>query len=313
MLSKALSALILSRVKAPTAPANSPVINVKAYYETTGRDYTVWSKQLNMHFGYWTWGTSLLRREPQLQNMTNLVIAQLGLEQNVLVQIGDFGCGYGAAARYLAQQQANVCVSAITVVPCQIAGGDAQNQAQGLADRVTMIEADYTQTGLPSNYLDAAYAMESACHDAGKDKAAVLTEMLRTLKPGGSLVISDGFRTAKPLPAWFQGTYRRFCDGWALPEMGHIDAMQLKLKELGCTDIAFTDISWRVAPSVAHIPWVAGTHTIIELWRGKGKLEPWRKKHIEASVLTMLLGLALPWFRYGVLTAKKANLNEGVT
>jgi len=87
--------------------------------------------------------------------------------------------------------------------------------------------------------------------------------------------------------------------------MLHIDPVKTRLVELDCEKIDFYDISWTVAPSVAHIPLVATKHTIKELWRGRGKLEPWRKKHIEASVLTMLLGMGLPCFRYGILIAKK--------
>jgi cyclopropane fatty-acyl-phospholipid synthase-like methyltransferase len=305
MSSEYLSVSSFSQTIESQLPTINPLLDVKAYYETTGTDYSVWSKQLNMHFGYWAWGTNPFRREAQLRNLTELVLGRLSLKPNISAQVGDFGCGYGTTARYLANAQPNVTVSAITIVPSQVREGKVQNEAQGLNNRVVMIEADYTNTDLQDNSLDAAYAIESACHGAGKDKAALLVEMVRALKPGASLVIADGFRTVRPLPQWLQGAYRRFCDGWALPEMVHIEPVTLRLEELGCYDIEFTDISWRVAPSVAHIPWVASLHTIRELWRGRGKLEPWRKKHIEASVLTMLLGLALPWFRYGILTAKK--------
>jgi cyclopropane fatty-acyl-phospholipid synthase-like methyltransferase len=305
MSSEYSSVSSLSQATESHSLASNPIVSIKAYYETTGADYAVWSKQLNMHFGYWIWGTNPFKREAQLQNLTKLVFGRLNLRLNIPERVGDFGCGYGATARYLVNAQPNVTVSAITIVPSQVREGKLQNEAQGLSSRIAMIEANYTNTDLQDNSLDAAYAIESACHGAGKDKAALLSEMVRTLKPGASLVIADGFRTARPLPVWLQGAYRRFCDGWALPEMVHIDPVRLKLQELGCYDIVFTDISWRVAPSVAHIPWVASLHTIRELWRGKGKLESWRKKHIEASVLTMLLGLALPWFRYGILTARK--------
>jgi cyclopropane fatty-acyl-phospholipid synthase-like methyltransferase len=291
-------------------PGNDPTHSVKAYYETTATVYSVWSKDLNMHFGYWVWGANPFNREVQLQNLTKVVLKRLKIEPNSLAKVGDFGCGYGAAARLLAQTQPNATVRAITIVPSQVRVGRLLNEIAGLDQRVLMTEADYTSTNLPANFLDASYAIESACHAAGKDKLALLTEMVRTLKPGATLVIADGFRTAKPLPAWLQGAYRRFCDGWALPEMVHLVPVKARLSELGCQDITFTDISWRVAPSVAHIPWVASLHTIRQLWRGKGKLEPWRKKHIEASVLTMLLGLALPWFRYGILTAKKNDWPE---
>ncbi len=303
MKSQLTVSVIADSIEEPTH-----IRNVKDYYEITGSDYSVWSKQLNMHFGYWAWGTNPFKRENLLQNLTKQVLISLDLQDDKNLQVGDFGCGYGATARYLASSKSNVHVQAMTIVPSQVEKSKLLNKAQGLSDRVTMHEVDYTNTKLFESSLNAAYAIESACHDAGTNKAALLKEMIRTLKPGARLVIADGFRTARPLPAFLQGAYRRFCDGWALPEMVHKEDIEKTLKDLSCDEINFTDISWRVAPSVAYIPWVALKHTICELWQGKGRLAPWRKKHIEASILTMVLGVALPWFRYGILVARKKSV-----
>jgi len=94
----------------------------------------------------------------------------------------------------------NAQISAITIIPSQIRQGITLNRQYGLSNRIDMIFSDYTNTGLDSESLDAAYAIGSACHDAVVDNYALLSEMVRTLKPGATLVISDSFRTSKTLP-----------------------------------------------------------------------------------------------------------------
>jgi len=43
-----------------------------------------------------------------------------------------------------------------------------------------------------------------------------------------------------------------------VPELPDLGAMREALASAGFTDIEFADISWNVAPSIAHVPWVAG-------------------------------------------------------
>ena len=45
----------------------------------------------------------------------------------------------------------------------------------------------------PSASYDGVYALESSCHAHGADKGALLAEAYRLLRPGGRLVVADGF------------------------------------------------------------------------------------------------------------------------
>jgi hypothetical protein len=62
-----------------------------------------------------------------------------------------------------------------------------------------------------------------------------------------------------------------------------------------------------VAPSAAHIPAVATLHTLRALWQGRGRLSPWRWRHIAASWLSMGLGLARGTFAYAMVTARRRD------
>ena len=50
-------------VPAATAPVAAPPTSVVTYYRETTADYRAWSRNLNMHFGYWRLGLSPFDRE----------------------------------------------------------------------------------------------------------------------------------------------------------------------------------------------------------------------------------------------------------
>jgi hypothetical protein len=127
------------------------------------------------------------------------------------------------------------------------------------------------------------------------------------LAPGARLVVLDGFLThgaPRGLAAWI---YRRWCDGWAIGELAQIDEFKRELAAAGFVDIEVRDLSWHLVPCATHIPWVVLTHTLRELWIGRGRLSPWRWKHIEASVLSIPLGLARGTFRYCMVSARNGT------
>ena len=186
------------------------------------------------------------------------------------------------------------------MVPAQIARG--RRLSTGVPG-VHFVLADYTATGLPGGTFDAAYAIESWCHARGPGKRAVVEEAARLLKPGGRLVIADCFVTRKNVPWWVRGAYARWCRSWAITEMAEVGAVRAALEESGFADIRFEDVSWRVAPSIAHVPYVSMRFLLTELVRGK--LSKWRRRHVVASVLSIVLGLCRGSFRYYLVTARK--------
>lgn len=281
------------------------VADVARYYLAATDDYRQWSSGHNMHFGYWQWPRSPFDREGMLEALNHRVIDRLTLDGLAQPRAVDLGCGTGAIARTLVRRHPDAHVTAVTIAPNQIECGARLDAAAGLQDRIDWRLADYGDTGLPDASFDRAYLVESACHGAGPDKRAPLAEAARLLKPGGRLVIADGFkRDGAPLPRWLRGTYREWCRGWVIPEMAQLDALQDTLASLGLIDIRVEDISWRMAPSFAHIPWVA-TRYVLREW-GDGKpLSAWRRNHARASFLSIPLGLALRHFRYCFITASK--------
>lgn len=65
------------------------------------------------------------------------------------------------------------------------------------------------------------------------------------------------------------------------------------------------DWSWKVAPSIAHIPTLASYFAVAEIIKARGFLPLWRWRHIVASFLTPLIGLRRSTFTYAAVVARK--------
>lgn len=277
------------------------------YYERAGPDYRAWSPRFNMHFGYYRRGMNPLRLEPMLAAMNDEVLRELEIADDRPAQILDLGCGVGTSARQLARRLPLSTITGLTIVPDQVDAGNRMCAAEGLGERVRLLHADYTSIPLPDRSVDYAYAIESVCHARGADKAAFVRELCRVLRPGGRFVIADGFmKHARPLPRWLERVRAGVCRGWAIEVFPELAAITGRLREGGVEALAVRDISWRVAPSVVHVPRVALGFLLGEL-RGAGglRLGELRRGNVTAPLLGIVLGLARSHFGYHLIAGRR--------
>jgi SAM-dependent methyltransferase len=278
---------------------------IRALYSQTQQDFGAWSGGYNMHFGYWERGMNPFRREAMLERMNDVAIDALGIERDAHVRIVDLGCGAGATTRAAARRHPWATVIGVTLVRESIALAMKIDRAAGLSRRVAYALTDLANSWMAPRTMDGALAVESFCYAAGADKAPAAREAARLLRPGARLVVVDGFLAADEPGGVFGWIYRRWCDCWAVPRLARLDAFVRALEDAGFEQVEVRDLFWRVAPSAAHIPWVAACHTVRELWRGRGRISAWRRRHIEASWLSIVLGLARGRFRYCMVTATR--------
>jgi len=280
---------------------------VTDYYNIAGPDYESWSPGFNMHFGYCKHFTDMFFLEKMLFRMNDEVLSRLQLPVDKNLHIADLGCGVGAVARYAVKKYPNVRITGSTISDYQVEKARSMNLKEGLNNQVRAIKDNFEESAMPASSFDFAYALESACHARGSNKELFIAEMARTLKAGGRFCIADGFiKHSKPLPWLFKKINRKITDCWALPCFGNLEEFKAALLKYGFKDIKTEEISMRIAPSVAYVPWTCIKFFVKELWTTKSlRMKKERWNNVIAPVLGMVLGLYRRHFGYYIISGRK--------
>jgi len=137
----------------------------------------------NFHFGFFE------SPEDSLDHATEALIDRLGDLGSIGEQskVLDIGCGVGAPASYL-HQKFRCSILGISTSQRGIAIANAAAESKKIADRVSFLCADGTQTGLGDRSFDLVWVLE-ASHLM--DKRKLFREAYRLLKPKGQLLLCD--------------------------------------------------------------------------------------------------------------------------
>jgi ubiquinone/menaquinone biosynthesis C-methylase UbiE len=145
-----------------------------------------------LHFGYWTSDTDGNSLGEASDHLTDLVLDRLGVVGGE--RILDVGCGMGTPALKLAST-VEVSIVGVTISGRQVERATQRAQQCGFAERLEFQLADAMALPFPDDSFDAAFALESVQH---MDRATVLRELVRVVRPGGKIVLTDLFRRARP-------------------------------------------------------------------------------------------------------------------
>src|SRR5579863_750901 len=114
----------------PAISAHVPShVSLEQYYSEAGPDYAAWSREFNMHFGYYRAGANPLHRESMLEQMNAEVLARLHLDDIAEPRLLDLGCGLGATLRSFARRLPHARLLGLTRVPWQVEQARALNDA----------------------------------------------------------------------------------------------------------------------------------------------------------------------------------------
>jgi cyclopropane fatty-acyl-phospholipid synthase-like methyltransferase len=223
--------------------------DIVAYFDRCEVDYRLlWDldRSLAMHIGYWDATTRSLRAALRRQNEVLAALAHVGPADHVL----DAGCGVGGSAIFLAQRF-GCRVAGVTLSARQAATARRHAAAHGVGDRTAFLVEDYARTGFADASFDVVWALESVCYAASK--RAFLCEAARVLRPGGRLVVADGFATRASYPPAEAALMRRCLGNWAVPGLETAEAFCAQAREAGLADVSATDVTRTILPSTRRL------------------------------------------------------------
>lgn len=160
----------------------------------------------NLHVGYWDNPDSEIPFDEAANRLTDIMTEKLkiGPESHVL----DVGCGVGGPGVRIARLT-GARVTGISISQEQVTLANSLAESAGLSERVVFRQENAMEMTFPERFFDAAIALESIIHMP--DRGQVLTQICRSLRPGGRLALTDSFARA-PIPAEKLPVIDRFCN-----------------------------------------------------------------------------------------------------
>ena len=155
----------------------------------------------------------------------------------------DLCCCNGAGMRFLTRFRGVAKMTGVDATPTVVERGRQRCTAEGLEGKIQFVLADVTASGLPSASADFVWGEDAWCYV--EDKARLIAEAARIVKPGGTIAFTDWVEGKPMTPAEAD----RFLTFMKFPSMQDIPGYSDLLKSSGC-EVKIAADTGRFAPCI---------------------------------------------------------------
>lgn len=142
----------------------------------------------------------------------------------------DLCCCNGAGMRLLIRVCGVAEMTGVDATAAVVERGRARSAAEGFADRIRFVHADVCASGLPDSCADFVWGEDAWCYVA--DKAQLIDEAVRLLRPGGTLAFTDWVAGSSTMSAAEKARLLRFM---RFPNVQSIAGYRALLESASCT------------------------------------------------------------------------------
>lgn len=228
---------------------NTKHADIVNYYDQAEIDYRlVWQlgRQLAMHYGFWDKKHRTLAAALKNENAVLAKLADIQATDHVL----DAGCGVGGSSLYLAKH-IGCQVHGISLSRRQVATASRAATKRKLSQLAQFSAEDFTATSFRDDSFDVVWAIESVCH--ADDRLDFLREAFRILKPGGRLIVADGFVSSQHLSPDHQKVMNIWLSGWSVKSLETLAGFGQKAGKVGFKSVHTQDYTAVVMPSAKRL------------------------------------------------------------
>ncbi|NOR71448.1 MAG: methyltransferase domain-containing protein [Methylomarinum sp.] len=275
--------------------------DAEKHYDDCYHDYLfAWCNKENLalHYGYWDEQTKSHHQALINKNQVLYDAAGISSTDHVL----DAGCGIGGSSIWIAKQHGNQ-MTAITISKQQTEHAAQHAKRQGVADKTDFQVSDFCETPFEDESFDVIWGLESVCH--ALNKGDFLKEAFRLLRPGGRIVVCDGFIQRREFNDDEWQDIVTCLNGWAVPNLCARDEFTQLLEQNHFSNIAYKDITTETLPSADYMYKVAKRLKPVQL------LTQWLGLRSKAQTANFKVGIAQHRLftdnlvEYGIFTATK--------